>query len=174
MPTYANPYRAARVERQRLKFAAAHMATFGLDAIEPLHGHNYAVTLEVAGDLSAVGWVADFGLLKRLGREQCDRLDHHFLLQGESALLTSREDGGAWEIAFGGKHYRFPTDDVFVLPIANTTAELIAEWFWGEVVAGLLGAGVASVRRLTVGVEEAPGQAGWFGADLPTAGREAV
>lgn len=174
MPAYANPYRAARVERQRLKFAAAHMATFGDDAIEPLHGHNYAVTLEVAGDLSAVGWVVDFGLLKRVGRELCDRLDHHFLLQGGSTLLNSRQGADGWAVAFGARRYLFPVDDVFVLPIANTTAELIAEWFWGEVVAGLRAAGVETVRRLLVGVEEAPGQAGWFGADLPGAASDAI
>ncbi|HEY7294876.1 MAG TPA: 6-carboxytetrahydropterin synthase [Dehalococcoidia bacterium] len=166
MSSYQQPYRAARVQAQRLKFAAAHMATFG-DSIEPLHGHNYAVTIEAEGALSAIGWVADFGVLKRAGREICERLDHHFLLQGTSSVLDLARKGRTVALRFGEKGYVFPSEDVFELPIANTTAELIAEWFWWQVVEALQAAGAENVQRLTVGVEEAPGQAGWFGADLP-------
>ena len=157
--------RLARVERQRLKFAAAHMATFG-DTIEPLHGHNYAVILEAEGELSAIGWVVDFGVLKRIGREICERLDHHFLLQLHSRTLEMRIIDGDWEVRFGEKRYHLPGDDVLPLPLPNTTAELIAEWFWDEVARALHEAGVHTVRRLTVGVEEAPGQTGWYGADV--------
>ncbi len=166
MTPYQRPFRAARVQAQRLKFAAAHMATFG-DSIEPLHGHNYAVTIEAEGGLSAIGWVADFGLLKRSGREICERLDHHFLLQGTSALLDVARKGSTVALRFGEKGYVFPAEDVFELPIANTTAELIAEWFWWQVVKALQAACAANIQRVSVGVEEAPGQAGWFAADLP-------
>jgi 6-pyruvoyl tetrahydropterin synthase/QueD family protein len=169
MPPYLNPHRAVRVERQRLKFAAAHMATFGT-SIEPLHGHNYAVMIEVEGDLSDIGWVVDFGILKRLGRELCDRLDHHFLLQRDSTLLEITRTATEIAVIFGEKRYSFPAADVFLLPIPNTTAELIAEWLWGELAGSLAAAAVTTVHRLTLGVEEAPGQAGWFGADLPPAG----
>ena len=40
--------RHVTVERVRLKFAAAHMATLG-DELEPLHGHNYLVSLPSEG-----------------------------------------------------------------------------------------------------------------------------
>ena len=161
----ANERRVARVERQRLKFAAAHMATFA-ETLEPLHGHNYSVALEAEGQLAATGWVIDFGVLKRIGRELCDRLDHHFLLQLHSRSLEMRIIDGAWEIGFGDKHYRLPAEDVLPLPIANSTAELIAEWLWGEVTQALREAGVQTIQRLGVGVEEAPGQTGWYAADL--------
>ena len=36
------------VERQRLRFAAGHFATFA-DELEPIHGHNYDVFVEVVG-----------------------------------------------------------------------------------------------------------------------------
>ena len=39
------------LEQNTLRFAAAHFATFGGDC-EPLHGHNYGVTLELAGSLT--------------------------------------------------------------------------------------------------------------------------
>src|ERR1700756_2469399 len=111
MEAGAPPRRWVRVERQRLKFAAAHMATFG-DSLEPLHGHNYAVSVELEGELSPIGWIADFGALKRIGREICDRLDHHFLLQTASATLSTRRTDGAWEVSFGSRRYCFPSEDV--------------------------------------------------------------
>ncbi len=165
MASYLNVRRTAQVERQRLKFAAAHMATFG-GTIEPLHGHNYAAIIEVEGELSAVGWVADFGVLKQIGREICDRLDHQFLLQRASSLLGMRRLDTAWELSFSGKRYLLPAEDVFELPVSNTTAEQIAEWFWTEMLAGLRAAEVTTMTRLSIGIEEAPGQIGWFAADL--------
>ena len=45
-----------RVERNKLRFAAAHFATFGGEC-EPLHGHNYAVSIEVEGSLTDDAWV---------------------------------------------------------------------------------------------------------------------
>ena len=72
------------VERNKLKFAAAHFATFGGEC-EPLHGHNYAVTIEVEGALTDDAWVCDFSTLKSLGKALCDQLDHKFLLQSDAA-----------------------------------------------------------------------------------------
>jgi 6-pyruvoyltetrahydropterin/6-carboxytetrahydropterin synthase len=39
------------LERNTLRFAAAHFTTFGGEC-EPLHGHNYAVLVEIEGDLT--------------------------------------------------------------------------------------------------------------------------
>jgi 6-pyruvoyltetrahydropterin/6-carboxytetrahydropterin synthase len=164
MAKFREARRLARVDHQRLRFAAAHMATFG-GAIEPLHGHNYAVTIEVEGDLDVDdGWVVDFGVLKRIGSAICERLDHHFLLQCESKALHMSRQAGVWELSFGTKRYLLPADDVFELPVTNTTTEQIAGWFWHEVDEGLRSRSIRTVSHLAVGVEEAPGQAGWFTA----------
>lgn len=153
------------VERNRLKFAAAHMATYSGD-LEPLHGHNYALHLEVTGTLLPTdSWVVDFATLKRLGREVCDRLDHKFLLQGSSELVGVETEGKETTVSFGTRRYVLPSEDVIELPIDNTTAERLAEWMGGEILAGLKDAGAHNVERLVVGVEEAPGQAGW--CELP-------
>ena len=61
--------RSVRVERNRLRFAAAHMATFAGDC-EPLHGHNYDLFVEVEGELTDESWVIDFSLIKQLARER--------------------------------------------------------------------------------------------------------
>ena len=154
-----------RVERVRLKFSSAHMATFG-GGMEPLHGHNYAVTIEVSGSLTSDAWVVDFGLLKRLGREICDDLDHKFLLQRESALLEIDEGVSNWKVRFGDRGFVFPKSDVLALPIDNTTAERLAEYFITRLKTGLASTGASNSTEIAVGVEEAPGQSGWASEKL--------
>jgi 6-pyruvoyltetrahydropterin/6-carboxytetrahydropterin synthase len=157
--------RRVTVERNRLRFAAAHMATFG-GGCEPLHGHNYDVFVEVEGDLTEDSWVWDFGDLKRATKAIVDELDHKFLLQRESRVLEIEEQEGAWVVAFQGRRYVFPATDVAVLSIDNSTAERLSEWVAERLVAYLKGQGAESLRRLTIGIEEMPGQAGWYTVDL--------
>jgi 6-pyruvoyltetrahydropterin/6-carboxytetrahydropterin synthase len=158
--------RSVRVERNRLRFAAAHMATFGGDC-EPLHGHNYDVMIEVVGRLTDESWVIDFGVIKRLARDLCERLDHRFLLQRESRLLHSQERDGCWEISFGEtRRYTLPAQDVLALPIDNSTAERLAEWFHGQLADALRRRGADNIQMLRVGIEEMPGQAGWYEAPI--------
>ena len=155
-----------RVERNKLKFAAAHFATFA-GQCEPLHGHNYAVTIEVTGALTdADSWVADFGLLKSLGKAICDELDHKFLLQRDSRVLTIDEGMSNWKVRFLERGWVFPKSDVIALPIDNTTAERLAEYFIDRLRDDLRAAGASNLTAITVGVEEAPGQAGWASATL--------
>jgi 6-pyruvoyl tetrahydropterin synthase/QueD family protein len=153
--------RHVTVEGVRLRFAAAHMATLG-DDLEPLHGHNYGVRCRVEGELTSDGWVIDFSVLKRAVREACERLDHRFLLQARSPLLAISETADGWVIEHRARRYVFPAADVVPLPIANTTAELLAEWLAGEVSSALDGARVDNIRRVMMDVEEMPGQSGGY------------
>ncbi|MCA9846954.1 MAG: 6-carboxytetrahydropterin synthase [Dehalococcoidia bacterium] len=153
--------RHVTVERVRLKFAAAHMATLG-DELEPLHGHNYLVRCRVEGELTDDRWVIDFSALKRYARDVCDELDHHFLLQRNSPLLQVEEGDTSWSVRFGERAYSFPKSDVVALPIENTTAELLAEFIAERVVQQLQANGHANIGRIEVDVEEMPGQAGGY------------
>ncbi len=144
-----------------LRFAAAHFATFG-GGCEPLHGHNYNVSLEVSGQLTCDRWVMDFAQAKAIGCSICGRLDHKFLLQAESTALEIDKPGKAYRVSFGDRHYVMPASDVIALPIENSTAELLAEWFAGEFVQGLAARGAANIESVTVGIEESPGAAGWY------------
>ena len=159
------PRRRVTVERNRLRFAAAHMATF-LDDLEPLHGHNYDITVEVEGTLTSDDWVWDFGDLKRMTKDILDEMDHRFLLQRESRVLAIEENGDEWIISFGGRRYVFPASDVAVLPIDNSTAERIAEYITGRLIEAFRSRRAATIARLRVGVEEMPGQSGWYMIDL--------
>lgn len=161
--------RTVTVDGVRLRFAAAHMATLG-DDLEPLHGHNYIVRCRVDGALTDDRWVIDFSVLKRAVREACEVLDHQFLLQRDSKLLDIEEHDAAWTIRFADREYRFPAADVVVLPIENSTAELLAEWIAGHVLGTLATGDHANLRLIAVEVEEMPGQSGAYERSLGSGG----
>ncbi|TMB70055.1 MAG: 6-pyruvoyl tetrahydropterin synthase family protein [Chloroflexi bacterium] len=154
------------LERNTLRFAAAHFTTFGGEC-EPIHGHNYDVFVEVEGDLTADSWVLDFSETKRTVAAICKQLDHRFLLPRKSRSLEIEERDGEYEIAFRDRRYVLPESDVAALPIDNSTAERLAEWLNGRIRAALSASGASNIGRVTVGVEEAPGQVGWFTSDTP-------
>ena len=158
------PYKVT-VERNTLRFAAAHFATFE-DSCEPLHGHNYDVRVEVEGELTEVGWLVDFALMKSMTRALCQELDHKFLLQRDSKMLQIDEGMSNWKIRYKERGYVFPKADVVALPISNSTAEQLARWFAERLLAQLAERGATNVTSLAVGVEEMPGQAGWWREDF--------
>ncbi len=149
------------VERNTLRFAAAHFATFE-GQCEPLHGHNYDLFVEVDGELTDDAWVIDFSALKSMARALCQELDHKFLLQRESKALEIDEGVSNWKVRFRERGWVFPKSDVLALPIDNTTAERLAEWFGRRLLAELSTRGATNVTSIAVGIEEAPGQAGWW------------
>ena len=153
------------VERNTLRFAAAHFATFE-GQCEPLHGHNYDLFVEVEGELTDDAWVIDFSALKSMTRELCQELDHKFLLQRESKALENEEGMSNWKIRFQERGWVFPKGDVVALPIDNTTAERLAQWFASRLREGLAARGAINVTAITVGIEEMPGQAGWWREEM--------
>jgi len=155
-----------RVERNKLKFAAAHFATFE-GTCEPLHGHNYAVAIEVAGTLTDDSWVCDFSTLKSLGKALCDELDHKFLLQRDSRVLEIDEGMSNWKVRLRERGFVFPKADVMALPIDNTTAERLAGWFLARLREDLRTRGASNITSMTVEVEEAPGQSGSASETFP-------
>ncbi len=154
------PYKVT-VERNTLRFAAAHFATYE-GKCESLHGHNYAVIVEVEGELTPDAWVVDFSALKSMTRALCQELDHKFLLQRESKVLQIDEGKSNWKVRFQEKGWVFPKADVLLLPIDNTTAERLAEWIGGRLREKIAERGATNITSISVGVEEAPGQTGWW------------
>ncbi len=153
------------VERNTLRFAAAHFATFR-DQCEPLHGHNYDLLVQVEGDLSDDAWVIDFVELKRIAAALCDQLDHRFLLPLHNPHLSLTENDSEYEIRFADRRYVIPKADIVALPIDNSTAERLAEWIAGHLAAQLNAPAARNLSSLTVTVEEGPGQSASFTLNL--------
>jgi 6-pyruvoyltetrahydropterin/6-carboxytetrahydropterin synthase len=61
-------------------FAAGHALRGYKGKCENVHGHNYKVRVQVAGDeLNSIGLLVDFVDLRAAIRQIVDRLDHRFL-----------------------------------------------------------------------------------------------
>jgi len=64
------------------------------------HGHSYRVDVHVTGDVDPhVGWVIDFGEIKRIVDPLIARLDHHDLNEVEGLANSTSEllAGWLWE-----------------------------------------------------------------------------
>ena len=153
------------IAKDYLKFSAAHFLIFPDGTAERLHGHNYKVFVDVHTDLNEHGLVVNFKEIKPLVREVCDELDEHLLIPGEHPVMTAVRVGSQMEIRYRERRYLIPAEEVIVLPIGNTSAENLAAWF-GRTLHARMSAKWPSlrVRRLSIGIEETPGQRGTWTA----------
>jgi 6-pyruvoyl tetrahydropterin synthase/QueD family protein len=149
------------VERGYLEFSASHFITYG-GKCERIHGHNYAVSVELKGELTEDRYVFDFVVLKKIMRDICDSLDHRFLLPLENEHLEAHEADGEWELFFRQRRYVVPAQDVLALPIDNVTAERLAEYICKLLLEKLREHRAANIVKARVGVEESPGQTGYY------------
>ncbi len=146
------------VRVEGVRFSAAHFATYR-GGCEPLHGHSYEVIGEVAGSLTDDSWVVDFTELKAVLRGIARELDHRFMLQARSRVLDVLETEPAWKVRTpAGLGYVFPKADVVALPVDNSTAERLAQWFSGRVWEALQERLLANVDSVIIEICEGPGQ----------------
>ena len=151
------------VEKDYFNFASAHFLVFANGRREALHGHNYQVSVAVEGDLDRAGVILNFITFKPLVKEICDELDHRTLIQGDCSALRIRRGGDHIVVAYRDQRIVLPRRDALLLPIVNTSTELLAEY-----IAGQLRRKVrrqfpgAKLHLIEVGVEESRGQRGFY------------
>ena len=147
------------VAKDYLKFAAAHFIAYP-GFREPLHGHNYQVSVRVQADLGADGYVLDFGLVKRVAKALCDELDERIIVPERSDCLRIAVGADRVEMVTAeGDRFEFPRRDCAVLPIVHSSAEELAAHLLARLRAALATeAGGRGLLGLEVGVAEAPGQ----------------
>ena len=78
------------------------------------------------------------------------------------AALEIAASDAEFEVKFGERRYVIPRPDVAELPIDNSTAERLAEYIASRIASSLRERGASNVTSIAVGVEESPGQSGWF------------
>jgi 6-pyruvoyltetrahydropterin/6-carboxytetrahydropterin synthase len=121
-----------RVTKDYLVFCSGHFITYHGSECERLHGHNYRVAAEVEAPLDPNFYVFDFIALKNIMRELTDELDHYMLVPTRSKLIAVEERAGSVRLKFRDKEWVFPREDCVLLPIENTTAELLATYLAGR------------------------------------------
>jgi 6-pyruvoyltetrahydropterin/6-carboxytetrahydropterin synthase len=144
-----------RLDKADFQFCAAHFCVFP-DEREPLHGHNYRVYVELRGPTDELGYVAEFGWVKRHIRELVATLDHRVIVAEQTPGLAVKLADGQVNLQWRQDRWSFPEADVVCLPMRNSTAECLAGYLW-EQVRNRIGTG-QPWASLVVEVEETPGQ----------------
>ncbi len=152
------------VAKDYLVFASAHFITFKGHQCESLHGHNYRVGVAVEGSVDPeTRFVIDFSILKQITRQLVDEIDHKVLLPTDNPKLAYREDNGRLAVDyFGEPTYVFPKRDCVLLPIPNSTAEMLAQYLGERVRDELAREGFTHLTLLELEIEESFGQSAMY------------
>jgi 6-pyruvoyltetrahydropterin/6-carboxytetrahydropterin synthase len=117
-----------RVTKDHLVFSSGHFISYEGDKCERLHGHNYRTAVEVEAPLDENHYVFDFIALKRRTKLITDELDHRMMLPTKSQLIKLTEEGRSVRVRYKDREWLFPREECVLLPIENTTAELLARY----------------------------------------------
>ena len=158
-----SPFRV-QVSKDYLVFASAHFITVRGHQCETLHGHNYRVGVAVEGSVDAEClFVLDFSILKQIARRFVDEIDHKVLLPTQNPKLAYHEDGDRVHVDyFGEPTYVFPKRDCALIPIRNSTVEMLAQYLGTRVRDELSRGGYSHLTVLELEVEENYGQSATY------------
>jgi 6-pyruvoyltetrahydropterin/6-carboxytetrahydropterin synthase len=125
------------VTKDYLVFCSGHFITYEGNQCERLHGHNYRVAAEVVGPLDDNGYIFDFVALKNIMRALTDELDHYMMIPTESKLFKIDITTKSVRIVYDENEWVFPRCNCVLVPIENTTAELLAKYLTQRLLAVL-------------------------------------
>jgi 6-pyruvoyltetrahydropterin/6-carboxytetrahydropterin synthase len=147
-----------RVTKDHLVFCCGHFISYHGHQCERLHGHNYRAAVEVEGGLQEDYYVFDFIALKHRTKTITDELDHHMLLATRNPVIAVEESPTRVRVTYREREWVFPREDCVLLPIENTTVELLARYIATRLLEVLRKEENFVPEVLRVEVEEAPGQ----------------
>lgn len=148
-----------QLAKQNFKFSSAHFLIFDEKSAERLHGHNYQVRVEIGipnqDIMKSSGFFVDFNVFKKYIKSALDRWDEMVILPKNHPDMKFNTRNTNLEVTFRDRFYVFPTNEVVLLPVTNTSVEqlsrLLAEDFMREFK-------THQVSFVSVYVEETPGQ----------------
>ena len=147
-----------RVSKDYLVFCSGHFISYEGDKCERLHGHNYRTAVEIEGGLDENQYVFDFIALKHRTKAITDELDHRMMLATRNPHIRVEEEGPGIRVRYREREWLFPREDCVLLPIENTTAELLARYIAHQLVEELRKHHQFVPEVLRVEVEENIGQ----------------
>lgn len=154
------------VEKDYLGFCAAHFITYEGHQCETLHGHNYRVRITIEGPVDQNFYVLDFVRVKRMMKRICDELDHRVLLPLNNSLLELEQTETSVSVRYKHRRFVFPREDVVLLPIPNTTAEMLAQYVCDRAREELREFGAQQLTAIEIEVEESIGQSAIYREEL--------
>ncbi len=151
-----------RVTKDHLVFCSGHFISYEGDRCERLHGHNYRTAVEIEGGLDDNHYVFDFIALKRRTKAITDELDHRVMLATRNPLIRVEEGPRSVQVRYRDREWVFPREDCVLLPIENTTAELLARYVGGRLLEDLRRHHQFTPELLRVEIEENIGQSATY------------
>jgi len=146
-----------RIAGDDLVFSAAHFVTLAGDECEGIHGHDYHVAAEVHGPLGDNHYVVDFLTVRKMLRAIIGRLDHRMLLPAGHPSIHIVTGDREIEARFADRRWVLPQSDCLLLPIANTTTELLAGYVARRLLEELQAAGEGSPASVRIELTEGGG-----------------
>ena len=151
-----------RVTKDHLVFCSGHFISYEGDRCERLHGHNYRTAVEIEGELDVNYYVFDFIALKNLIKAITDYLDHRMMLPTQNPHIEVKEQGRSIHVQYREREWLFPREDCVLLPIENTTVEMLARYIGHRLLDDLRKLHQFAPHVLRVEVEENIGQSATF------------
>ena len=151
-----------RVSKDYLVFCSGHFISYEGDKCERLHGHNYRAAIEVEGVLDENYYVFDFIMLKNRAKLIVAELDHRMMLPTKNRVILLDESAQSIRVRYKDREWVFPRGDCVLLPIENTTAELLARYIGERLRDDLQATCKYEPAVLRVEVEESLGQSATY------------
>jgi 6-pyruvoyltetrahydropterin/6-carboxytetrahydropterin synthase len=146
--------------KTNIRFSACHVL-LRHDKCSRIHGHSYAIHLDILGEVDENNMLADFGKLKKTIRKIAEEMDHRALIPTENPDIILEMDAEPDNVILNmqGKIYSFPKTDVVFLPILTTTVEELSKYCLSRFLYDVdLPEGV---KKISIGVDEGAGQGAW-------------
>jgi len=148
------------IKESELGFSAGHFTIFSATDREPLHGHNYNVSVSFKIKLHHTGLSFDYRDYKTKLRVLCDKLNMHFLLPQYSPYLKLEENKDMLFAYFDQDKIPFLKKDVVILPLSNITIEELAHWFLQKLLEYEKEIKEDGIEQIILKVHNGPGHAG--------------
>ena len=146
-----------------IRFVAGHFLP-SIDKCSRLHGHNYALLIEIEGESGSDGIIIDFIKVKEAAHTIVREIDHKMLLPSGGTAMKVTRSGEQFSVHFNDKSYSFPAADVTILPVENVSAENLASYFADRLAES--GIFEDNVSGINVGVAEGRGQEAWVSRSI--------
>jgi 6-pyruvoyltetrahydropterin/6-carboxytetrahydropterin synthase len=146
-----------RLANDDMVFSAGHFVVLADGQCEPLHGHDYRAAAEVLGPLDENHYVVDFHALRRALKGILAGLDHRVLLPAAHPSMRVSARHGEVEVRLADRRWVFPVDNCMLLPIVNTSTELLAQYVAERLQAALAGLGGDAPEMIRVEISESAG-----------------
>jgi len=125
------------LQRDNLVFSAAHFLTYDKNKREAIHGHNFKLSVQIGSDKLQNSMVIDFLILENIVISVINQLKDKLLIaQNDQNLhieLNKKQIIIRCKDEYNDEYISVPASDCVLLPISNTSTELIANYIGKEV-----------------------------------------